>query len=342
MDYAIIARNDSDPIFQTRYGANVIYVRTSDTLDLALLERCVDMAKSACHADRVLIAPSTEALNRFLLEQREALMAVQAVIPLSDKSCYESISDKAAFTELCKVAGMLVPLEYPRLELAPLPFVAKPRQYTGTDGKAHSPVLVFDEAQRKSFMARFNPEDFYFQEYVEGDSVYLLYYLTTGGQVYRFSQENLVQQPEGKSILAARSAHHHEEAISSEYEALLRSIGFTGLVMVELRLCASGYCMIEANPRFWGPSQLFVDAGVNFFTYLLQDYGLCEPQSQVPATNEVKYLWFGGLFESLKNGGELSFIGIAPNSFYADFYEWMSHDVYKRNDSLNAFRRELI
>lgn len=339
--YAIIARNANDPIFHTRYRDRVAHTRTSAILDLGLLQNCVDIAKAACAAERVLIAPSTEALNRFLLEQRDALMAKQAVIPLTDKKCYESISDKAAFTELCRARGLRVPAEYLGLERPRLPFVAKPRQYISKDGKAHSPVLVFDEAQRNAFFTQHDPDDFYFQEYVEGHSVYLLYYFAADGSVYRFSQENLVQQPEGKSILAARSARHHEEAISAEYEALFRELGFTGLVMVELRVSAVGCYMIEANPRFWGPSQLFVDAGVNFFAYLLQDFGLCKAQPQEPAASEVKYLWFGGLFETLKNDGDLSFVGCTPDSFYADFDKWMSDDVYKRNDSLEAFRMEL-
>jgi len=341
VDYAIIARNAHDPIFHTRYRERVAHTRTSATLDLSLLEICVEMAKTVCRAHRVLIAPSTEALNRFLLEQREALMAMQAVIPLSDKNCYESISDKAAFTELCRARGLRVPVEYPALEKTPLPFVAKPRQYIGKDGKTHTPVLVFDEVQRDAFVTQHDPDDFYFQEYVEGRSVYLLYYFATDGQVHRFSQENLVQQPEGKSIVAARSARYHENAVSAEYEALFREQSFTGLVMVELRVNTAGYYMIEANPRFWGPSQLFVDAGVNFFAYLLRDYGLCKPQSQEAVANEVEYLWFGGLFETLKNGGELSFIDCTPDSFFADFDKWMSHDVYKRDDSLEAFRMEL-
>lgn len=341
VEYAVIARNDQDQIFHTHYRDRVIYTRTSASLDLKLLEDCLGLARSKFGGRRVLIAPSTEALNRFLLQQRESLAAMHALVPLADKTCYESISDKAAFTALCRAGGLLVPAEYSVLERALLPFVAKPKEYTGKNGKTHSPVLVFSEAQRRAFAAEHESGDFYFQEYVEGRSIYLLYYFGKNGHVYSYSQENLVQQPEGKSIVAARSARYHEQPISSEYEALFIELGFSGLVMVELRENACGQYMIEANPRFWGPSQLFVDAGVNFFAYLLQDYGLCKPQAHEFVKGEATYLWFGGIFETLKNSGELSFMNCTPESFYADFDIWMSHDVYKRSDSLDVFTMEL-
>ena len=43
--------------------------------------------------------------------------------------------------------------------------------------------------------------------------------------------------------------------------------------------------MIEANPRFWGPSQLFVDAGFNLFESFLFDYNIIET---LPLDNQKK------------------------------------------------------
>ena len=44
--------------------------------------------------------------------------------------------------------------------------------------------------------------------------------------------------------------------------------------MVEVKHLSNKNYMIEANPRFWGPSQLFVDAGINLFEAFLVDNGL--------------------------------------------------------------------
>ena len=341
VDYAVVANDEKDPIFHTSYFHRVLHVRTSASLDLALVESCVAKAKDLFKSQSVLIAPSTEALNRFLLRHRDALAAMQVILPLPEERCYESISDKASFTRICQARGLLVPAEYSELQTATVPFVAKPKHYISGDGNAHSPVLIFDEGQRCDFSATYAPEDFYFQEYVGGRSIYLLYYFDSKGKVRRLSQENFLQQPGGKSILAARSARYHELPISREYEALFLEEGFCGLVMVELRENSTGLYMIEANPRFWGPSQLFVDAGVNFFAYLLQDYGICELNSQAVVESDTGYLWFGGMVKTLKDGDEMAFIGCSPEEFYAELDSWISYDIYKRSDSLQAFIKEL-
>src|SRR5690606_1826134 len=111
-------------------------------------------------------------------------------------------------------------------------------------------------------------------EFIAGESFYLLFYFYKNGAAERFSQKNLMQQPSGGSIIAAVTSDFHRGHVALQFEELFRSIQFRGLVMVEIRGQGDRYYMIEANPRFWGPSQLFVDAGVNLFEAFMFDYGL--------------------------------------------------------------------
>ena len=104
----------------------------------------------------------------------------------------------------------------------------------------------------------------------------------------------MIQQPEGKSIVAAVSSDLHDSTEALKYEKLFKSINFHGLVMVEVRGVDNDFYMIEANPRFWGPSQLFVDAGMNLFEAFLNDYDVLEKINLQARKKETKYFWFGG------------------------------------------------
>lgn len=339
--YAVVAAGEHDRVLSSSYRNKVIHTRESSELSLEVISQCIALAKRGTGAVRVWIAPSTEALNRFMLDNRTSLEQQSVVVPLANQDCYENISDKLAFTRLCEAAGLLVPGEFADWEKAQLPFVAKPKNYLAGDGSAYSPVLIFNESEKHNFASQYDPRDFYFQQYLEGKSVYLLYYFSTDGSAYSFSQENIAQQPGGKSIVAAVSSTYHEAVISDQYIALFESLGFTGLVMVELRVTKDGPYMIEANPRFWGPSQLFIDAGVTFFERLLADYGILTAPVTESSLVEAKYCWFGGIMQSLKEGKELDFPGYDPAAFYAALDVWVSHDIYKRADSLDIFRGEL-
>lgn len=336
--YAIIARSKKDPIFKTSYKNHVEIIRESQILDLESMQSYINLIQGNHGVKQCFIAPSTETLNRFLQEERAALEQMDVIVPLSDASIYTSVSDKKSFSELCKGQGILIPYEYNSIADTKFPFVAKPRKYFTRNGSIYTPFLIFNKEQKKEFIGNCDPEDFYFQEYVEGDSKYLLYYFHRNGEIFKFSQENLVQQPGGQSMVAAVTADIHKTEETLLYEHLFKEIGFFGLVMVELKASRDGNYMIEANPRFWGPSQLFVDAGMNFFEALLHDYGFVDNVPCFDMPKKTKYFWFGGVHSILRDGGKLSFHKGDERGLLMHLDEWIQYDVLKRLDTIEIFK----
>ena len=132
--------------------------------------------------------------------------------------------------------------------------MAKPQKYFSQGRIIFSPYIINNEIDKEMFLHRCNPSDFFYQKYIQGESCYLLYYFHRNGGVLKFSQCNFIQQPNGKSIVAAVSSEAHDSSVSIKFEKLFKKLQFYGLVMIEIRKANNENFMIEANPRFWGPS----------------------------------------------------------------------------------------
>lgn len=338
VDYLVFARDDKDLLLKTPYKNRVFLVRESRDLEVDHIASFMRRVKERYGERRYLLAPSTEALNRFVQQHRAEIESLGLTVPLVEPDTYALISDKKSFSDVCKAHGIDVPYEYVSLDEADFPFVAKPRTYDTSLGKSGRPWIITCEKDKLEFSSAVDSRRFYYQEYVEGKSVYLLFYISKKGDVHRFSQENVAQQAGGKSIIAAVTSSYHRSSEAERYEALLLSLGFTGLIMVEVRVSSDGRAyMIEANPRFWGPSQLFVDAGMNFFELFLKEYGYLD-QASFGKPRNARYFWLGGLLESLgRREGVMMHEGTL-DSFLQDMDQWLAHDIYKRKDSMEIFK----
>lgn len=339
---AIVAAGAADTIFLSDYAKYVVFTREDLSLAWPVFAETLCAVRAKLPVGRYVIAPTTEALNRFIVHHRQAVCRAGFEIPLVEEDLYRLLSDKAAFVEVCRQHGFRVPNEYGSLDDAPLPLVAKPRQYLGADGKAHAPVLIWSEFDRERCRANMHAGEWFFQDFVRGESFYLFYFFSRKGEVYRFSQRNLLQQPEGKSVLAAVPAAWHETDIAQQYEELLKSLSYHGPIMLELRaLAGGGYCMIEANPRFWGPSQLCVDAGRNFMQAFLadEDSSLPPPVFSSPIPPETRYFWHGGLCDALRKGQTPAVLA-DDFDWKASLDDWIAYDVYRRPDTMRIYSRE--
>lgn len=341
VSFVIVAKSEKDIIFKTTYGKNVIWIRRNTDLELEEFLECFSYIKNALHVEKLFIAPSTEALNRFLLLNREALEETGCEIPLVSRMLYEEISDKYSFYKLCKQEGLDVPEEINREDASgTFPVVIKPKTYQSIvcAGMYNAPpAIIRDEQELNIFLAKNRRDEYFLQEFIEGESFYLLYYFRKNGEIKKLSQKNLIQQPEGKSIIAAALSEIHLTDISAKYEAMLKQKDFTGLVMIEVRKNNGRYYMIEANPRFWGPSQLFVNAGENLFIYLLADYGLVEePKEPVVINRDAKYYWKGGMAEIHRSGK--SPVILASGVLEKDFE---LYDIYRQEDTMTLCMEEI-
>jgi hypothetical protein len=337
VDYFLVATGPGDTIFLTRYASRVAFIRENPALDEEHLYPALGCVAARAQGKELVFAPSTEALNRFFLGHRLHLEKLGIRVPLVGESLYKTISDKSAFSDLCQSSHIRVPAPIRNPGDCPLPFAAKPSAYDPAKGLA--PVLVFSEQDRENLLAHPDLNQFYFQEFVEGRSLYLLLHLSRSGETTKFSQENLLQQPNGKSIIAAMASDFHLHPESECYISMLRNSGFFGLVMVEVRQRGEDYFMIEANPRFWGPSQLFVDAmPVNLFEAFLTDNGI-PIEEPSPGKNGSRYFWHQGLTETLQAGLKPVFHNYSPNDLALDFPDWIRSDIYRRPDTIDLFTR---
>lgn len=345
ISYLIIASGESDSILQTEYKSKVIYNRKIKALNTEEILQSIDMVRTHCAMDEpILIAPSTESLNRYLLENRDLFESRGCIIPLVDKSLYEELSDKSKFEQLCRKNSILIPPEINLSKGYTQPIVAKPKQYYSSDNCIYCPEFLLSQTDYNNFIKNHKMEDFSFQKFLEhGNSYYLLFYFSKNGIVFTFSQENYAQQSDGKSIVAAKSSDIHlNNSVCAPYVQMLLSKHFFGLIMIEIRYYEGKYYMIEANPRFWGPSQLFCDANYNLFDCFLWDNGILNQKPEIIQTTESYYYWSGGITGNILEEGDCVWFGNGKESFLKEFPQFEMVDIYCRPDTMNIYYKEKL
>jgi predicted ATP-grasp superfamily ATP-dependent carboligase len=341
IEYVIIAQSPEDSIFLTTYKTKVKVIRTEAKLILGDIVNSINKVIQAYNDREFIIAPSTEALNRFLLFHRSEIEKRNVILPLVDIALYEKISDKYSFGILCKNHNIQVPEEFQNEKIIRVPCVAKPIRYSSKSNKVYNPVLILNEYDKKTFLENFQTKDFFYQKYINGRSYYLLYYFDRNGEVVKYSQENIAQQPSGKSILAAIPSTIHNHEISDKYESMLCSLNFHGLIMIEVRESDGYFFMIEANPRFWGPSQLFVDGGMNLFEAFLHDYGFIKKPKYISQLKKnIKYFWYGGMKSVLSNGDDIIYHTLKYGKISEFNNDWIKWDIYNREDTIEIYKKE--
>lgn len=335
--FHVIAQNDRDPILLTGYRTRVFETRVSAQLDLATVVEWIRRLRSAHGYSSIVLAPSTEFFNRFALLHRRAIEEAGGIVPLVSERLYAQISDKQSFADLCASQGIEVPAVFDQLTPG-VPCVAKPKAYGAATSGQIKPYLVHTPDDLQHFVEREDPSRFFFQEFVDGHSLYLLAHLARNGAVTMCAQENLVQQSQGGSIILARAHDFHQHQDAQPYLQLLATVGFHGLIMIEVRRCArtGRHVMIEANPRMWGPLQFTLDQGVDIVGAWLADYGF--PVTPLAATpTRAHYLWSGGLAGQPVS---CAFHNYSAERFAHDYPTLAKDDVFRRPDTQRLYEHE--
>ena len=199
VDYCIIASSIKDTILLSSYKDKVLLIRNKNELDLNDFEEIIRCIKSkSIDFNKVMIAPSTEYLNRFLLKHRSFLEKIGFIIPLVNEDIYCKISDKESFEYICRRYGIKCPEVVDEIEVHNQ-IVVKPKKYFASNGQVYYPMFLNGKTEYDAFCESHNVNDFSFQEYIPDiESFYLLFYFSKSGKSIIFSQQNICQQNGGK------------------------------------------------------------------------------------------------------------------------------------------------
>lgn len=328
--FKLVASSDSDPILRTRWADEVVLIRNDHQVNMSLFEQ----AHLAAGSDLELVyCPTTEFINSFVLGNREALSAMRVHVLLPSSDLYFQMTNKSQSVFLAEsLCGLTTP-RYLSWEQVTAPCVFKPNRNV-LDGKVHYPILCFSQDEAVKEKERLNPDSWFVQEYVTGQSRYLCGYLSRNGEYCSYWQTNLVQQPGGKSIVLARTGANPGLDENLFFKELSR-LGYSGPVMMELIEDAGGRLhFIEINPRFWGPLQLAADACPGLFDLYARDSGFYDFKSQDFSKNQPGSFWYAWQYGYESQPG-CRFYPAADGldeQELRDLFE--KHDVYGREDTI--------
>jgi len=340
----IVARTHNDRILRTRYRRDVEWVRPDHALNLDIFAECLRRVREKAGSRTLVVLPSTEYFNTFLLKHRAEIKRMNCEIPLVDASIYDRLTGKRSSTDFFAAAGFSVPREWRDFESMLLPAVAKPLRNASRAGQSLYPRLLETPAQLEAFREQAGADEYFFQEYVHGESLYLLMYLPReGGPALMWSQRNLLQQPDGKSMLLAEPAEFHTSSTAARLVQTLRDTGFHGLGMIEVIQTEGRDVFIEMNPRIWGPVQFCLDQHQPLLQAFTGEALHGDPARYVrrrSKTSRRKYFWLGGLADTLAAGKQPDW-HTERRSVAAVILGCLGSDVYLRTDSWRCFFHDL-
>lgn len=340
--FGLIGRGKRDLLKRSVHAGNYLLDRTSETLHIEEVQAAAAKARSVHRVDEWVICPTSEYLNLVLFPMRERLAADGITVATCDEHLYGRLSEKAAFRSYCTELGVPPPriVDATELQDITMPFVAKPKTNLSASGRILYPYLVRDARERDDFLREASKADYYVEEFVTGESWYLLYYIAADGTITQGAQRNLLQQGKGKSIVLARAQSYPDQPVADLFAERFRLDGYRGFIMVEVRRTGEGRAVtIEANPRCWGPLQLTLDANMGLVEAFLADHGHTMP-SRGPVQWGRHYCWSGGVVQAWRRGSGLdahdNLWRVWPSLVWA-----LGSDVFARRDAWSCFRADL-
>jgi len=340
--FGLVGRGKGDMLKKSPYADHYLLDRTSETLHFEEICAAVDIARSKYGNEEWVICPTSEYLNIVLFPMRQQLAQKGITVATCEQTLYSRLSEKAAFRTYCEELGVPPPeiLEGDGAEHLAPPYVAKPKTNLSRTGRILYPYLVRNSQERERFLTEAESEEYYLERFVEGESWYLLFYLSKDGKVTQGAQRNYLQQGMGKSILLARAKDYPDVQVRERFAKRLQADGYRGFIMVEVRRTGEGTAIsIEANPRCWGPLQLTLDADMGLVEAFLSDHG----HPVQPLTRSIQgrsYCWTGGMVQAMRSGKGLDRHG-SRSEVIGRLLGAFSSDVYARRDSWSCLFADL-
>ena len=99
--------------------------------------------------------------------------------------------------------------------------------------------------------------------------------------------------------------------------------------------------MIEANPRLWGPSQLFVDARVPIFESFLWENNLIEEifDNDFVSRDNVRYCWSEGADNLRESDLSCAWYKGGKEDFKTHHDLYLKYDIYHRTDTKHIIKK---
>ncbi len=295
-----------------------------------------------------MVLPMTDITTRLVAEIRPALEQ-HVVLPVACPGSLALLQDKRETLLAARRVGVGGPATYmldPKEKIESVaaklryPVVLKPRVsrylqdgrwFTGTVQYADSPEDLITK-YHKAHAAIPYP---LVQERIEGPGIGVFLLVWHGELKAAFAHRRLREKPPSGGVSVLRESVPLDHAVVSQSLALLKTVGWNGVAMVEYKLDRrDGQAkLMEVNGRFWGSLQLAIDAGMDFPLLL---YRLARGEDIPPQLDYqvgVKTRWLLGdldhLLAVLRNRGGID--GVAGRSKLAacwDFLKFYQRDTH--------------
>lgn len=294
LSFVVISGSAGDPIHQTIWADRVIFSRLDKIIDLKLFENIFSSAINQFNEFHYLVyCPTTEFINQFCLTYKNEIESIGISVQLPSAEIYYQLSSKLdSRLTLKSFKEFSFPQELD-WEFSTPPCVFKPRLNI-SHGEVKYPKLCFKDNDLSLLKKSLHQAEWFVEEYIEGQSYYLCGYLSRTGESAHYWQVNLMQQPDGKSIVFARSGENPGIDVDSLFGRLF-SLKYFGPLMMEIIKVNDGRnYYIEINPRFWGPLQLALDVCPRVLELFAEDAGALLPKQQKKALRMGWYSWSKG------------------------------------------------
>lgn len=249
-NFVIVAKGRDDKILDGKYKKHVCSIRFNSNLNIKMMIYHFSCVRHLTNNSILTVIPTSEYLNKFLLENKYFFENyIKCRVPLVDKKKYSMLTNKWNSQLFFKAKGIQVP-NYDRKFLKfNLPFVAKPYENIDEKKQSRYPIIIRTVKDFNFFLRNFKVDRYFFQDYIQGESYYLLTYFSRDGNVFITSQKNIAQQPGGKSILISQTDDFFKNDVCIKTIENLKEINFFGFAMIEFICNSEGDYFIELNPR---------------------------------------------------------------------------------------------
>jgi len=333
--FFIVSRSGNDAIYRTDWRRNVVFQRDSDELSIKLMQK-INQALPI-HVETPAFCPTSEFLNAFILENRQPLEGLGWLVNFPDSDIYQDLSNKARSPKIIQSLTAIMPPPSLSSMQWQGPCVLKPK-YNISNGKVLYPLLCNTKAEFIKNLRAIESTEWFVQKLIVGDSIYLCSYLDKSGAWSAYWQENLLQQPGGKSMVLSRSTRNPGVDVPSLMQGL-HGLGYFGPFMMEIIRDKVGVLhFIEVNPRFWGPLELCRSACPSLLGRFLSDLNSQAGHCSEEVSNGLTY-WYAWAFGALNSKCHV-YPGLNSSLSRVDTTEMLlKYDVYAGSDTKELHNR---